>query len=71
MNRHKKQFNKRRLFVEQIVVFVVLRCGRRNDAMWHMPRNNQMSIIRIIRNVIVVGYVLVRETIIVINGYNS
>ena len=36
MNRHKKQFNKRRLLVEQIVVFVVLGCGRRNDAMWHM-----------------------------------
>ena len=29
----------RRLLVGQIVVLVVLGCGRRNDAMWHMAQD--------------------------------
>ena len=34
--------SRRRLLAEQIVAVVVLGCGKKVDAMWHVPHINKM-----------------------------
>ena len=37
--------SERRLFVEQIATVVALRCGRKVDAMWHVPHRLPLSVL--------------------------